>query len=66
MMMTEDEIRDRMKFCEREMKKYQKLMNKKYKIDKSNVERFEEYQESYYGFFNEINVLKMVLGEPQI
>lgn len=66
MMMTEDEIRDRIKFCEKQMKEYQKLIDKKYKINAGNVEKVQEYLESYYGFFNEINVLKWVLGEPQI
>jgi hypothetical protein len=62
-MKTEEEIRYKIKFLEKLMKKYEKIMNSKQEITESSLQRHEEAEEVYYECFGEINTLKWVLGE---
>lgn len=62
-MKTEKEILHKIKFLEKLMKKYEKTMNKKYKMnDSRDVENFETSEELFYECMVEINALKWVLG----
>lgn len=62
-MKTEDEIRYKIKFLEKLMKKYEKIANSKQRITEASLQRHEEAEEMYYECFTEINTLKWVLGE---
>ncbi len=62
-MRTEKEIRYKIKFLEKLMKRYEKTMNSKTKITEASLQKQEEAEEMYYECFTEINALKWVLGE---
>ena len=61
-MRTEKEIKFRIKFLEKLMKKYENTMNSKQKITEASLQRHEEAEEMYYECLIEINALKWVLG----
>jgi hypothetical protein len=61
-MRTEKEIKQRIKFLEKFMKKYVKIMNSKQRITEHSIQAHEEAEEMYYECINEINVLSWVLG----
>jgi len=59
---TEKEIKQRIKFLEKFMKQYVKIMNSKQKITERSIQAHEEAEEMYYECVNEIQVLSWVLG----
>lgn len=61
-MKTEKEIKQRIEFLEKFMKKYVKIMNSKQKITERSIQAHEEAEEMYYECVNEIGVLNWVLG----
>ena len=61
-MRTEKEIRHKIKFLEKLMKKCEKTMNSKQKITEASLQKHEEAEEMYYECMVEINALKWVLG----
>ena len=61
-MKTEKEILHKIKFLEKLMMKYEKIMNSKVRITESSLEKHEEAEEMYYECMVEINALKWVLG----
>ncbi len=61
-MRTEKEIKNKIKFLEKLMKKYEKGMNSKVRITEASLEKHEEAEEMYYECMIEINALKWVLG----
>lgn len=59
-MKTEKEIKQRIKFLEKLMKRYEKTMNAK--VRKVDIFKVEEAEEMYYECVVEINALNWVLG----
>ena len=63
-MRTEKEIKFRIKFLEKLMKKYEKIMDSKQKITEASIQKHEEAEEMYYECMVEVHALKWVLGNP--
>lgn len=61
-MRTEKEIKFRIKWLEKSMDKYEKIMNSKQRITEASLEKHEETEEMYYECMVEIIALKWVLG----
>lgn len=64
-MKSEKEIKHKIKFLEKLMKKYYKIINTNQRINEASLERYEEAEEMYYECVIEVNTLKWVLGEKQ-
>jgi hypothetical protein len=61
-MRDEKEIRKKISFLEKLMKKYEKEMNSKQRITTASIEKYEEAEEMYCECMIEVNALKWVLG----